>query len=189
MSPKFSLFLASFISLFLELLLIRWVPSQLRVIAYYGNLMLLSSFLGLGCGAMLARRELHLSRFFAPLLCALVVAIAALKGVRFHQGPDEFRFLFTVGTSSTTLPIVVIFALNALLFLPLGEIIGTYFSQITPLQAYAWDLGGAIAGTVPLGCSPISGSRRSSGLPSPLLYLWVFALAVVRWFGMRFSLR
>src|SRR6266542_2259900 len=106
-SPKLSLFLASFISLFLELLLIRWVPSQVRVIAYYGNLMLLSSFLGLGCGAMLARRKLHLIRFFAPLLCALVIAIAALKGIRFHQGPDEFRFLFTVGASSTTLPLVV----------------------------------------------------------------------------------
>jgi len=151
MSPKLSLFLASFLSLFLELLLIRWVPSQLRVIAYYGNLMLLSSFLGLGCGAMLAHRVLHLSRFFAPLLCALVIAIAALKGIRFHQGPDEFRFLFTVGTSSTTVPIVVIFALNALLFLPLGEIIGTYFSQIAPLQAYTWDLGGAITGTVLFG--------------------------------------
>ena len=113
--------------------------------------MLLSSFLGLGCGAMLARRELNLSRFFAPLLCALVIAIAALKGIRFHQGPDEFRFLFTVGTSSTTVPIVVIFALNALLFLPLGEIIGTYFSQIAPLQAYTWDLGGAITGTVLFG--------------------------------------
>jgi hypothetical protein len=167
MSPKLTLFLASFISLFLELLLIRWVPSQVRVIAYYGNLMLLSSFLGLGCGAMLARRKLHLSRFFAPLLCALVIAIAALKGIRFHQGPDEFRFLFTVGTSSTTLPIVVIFALNALLFLPLGEIIGTYFSQIAPCKRIPGTLAVRLPGRYFLGCSPIPGSRRSSGLPSP----------------------
>ena len=117
--PNLYLFLASFLSLFLELLLIRWVPSQVRVIAYYGNLMLLSSFLGLGCGAMLARRGLQLVRFFAPLLCVLVVAVATLSGVKFQQGPDEFRFLFAAGTSSTVLPIITIFALNALLF-PVG---------------------------------------------------------------------
>ena len=145
------LFLASFLSLFLELMLIRWVPSQVRVVAYYGNLMLLSSFLGLGCGAMLARRRLTLSRLFAPLLCALVFMVAALKGVKFQQGPDELRFLFAAGTSSTTLPIVAIFAFNALLFVPLGELIGTYFSRLPPLRAYAWDIGGAITGTVLFG--------------------------------------
>lgn len=146
--PNLYLFLASFLSLFLELLLIRWVPSQVRVIAYYGNLMLLSSFLGLGCGAILARRGLQIVRFFAPLLCVLVVAVATLSGVKFQQGPDEFRFLFAAGTSSTVLPIIAIFALNALLFLPLGELIGTYFSKLAPLRAYAWDIGGAITGTV-----------------------------------------
>ena len=151
MSPKLYLFLASFLSLFLELLLIRWVPSQVRVVAYYGNLMLLSSFLGLGSGALLAKRGLSLSRLFAPFLCGIVVMITALKGVTFQQGPDEFRFLFAAGTSSTTLPILVIFVLNGLLFLPLGEIIGNFFSQIAPLRAYTWDIGGAIAGTVLFG--------------------------------------
>jgi len=151
LAPHGYLFLASFLSLFLELMLIRWVPSQVRVVAYYGNLMLLSSFLGLGCGAMLARRGLMLSRLFAPLLCALVFMVAALKGVKFQQGPDELRFLFAAGTSSTTLPIVAIFALNALLFVPLGELIGIYFSQLPPLRAYAWDIGGAITGTVLFG--------------------------------------
>ena len=151
MAPTLGLFLASFVSLFLELLLIRWVPSQVRVIAYYGNLMLLSSFLGLGCGAMLARRPLNLARFFAPLLLALVIAVTALKGMKFQQGPDEFRFLFAAGTRSTMLPIVALFSLNALLFLPLGEIIGLYFSRLSPLCAYSWDIGGAITGTALFG--------------------------------------
>ena len=151
LAPTLGLFLASFVSLFLELLLIRWVPSQVRVIAYYGNLMLLSSFLGLGCGAMLARRPLNLARFFAPLLLALVIAVTALKGMKFQQGPDEFRFLFAAGTRSTMLPIVALFSLNALLFLPLGEIIGLYFSRLPPLRAYSWDIGGAITGTALFG--------------------------------------
>lgn len=151
LSPNLYLLLASFLSLFVELLLIRWVPSQVRVIAYYGNIMLLSSFLGLGCGAILAQRCLRLTRLFAPLLFVLIVTVAALKGIQFKQGPDEFRFLFAAGTSSTTLPIVSIFALNTLLFLPLGELIGGYFSKVTPLRAYAWDISGAIAGTLLFG--------------------------------------
>ena len=50
------LFLVSFAALFLELMVIRWVPSMVRFVAYYANLMLISSFLGLGIGAMLSRR-------------------------------------------------------------------------------------------------------------------------------------
>ncbi len=174
MSPNLSLFLASFLSLFLELLLIRWVPSQVRVIAYYGNLMLLSSFLGLGCGAMLARRELHFSRFFPPLLSVLVVTVAALKGVRFQQGPDEFRFLFAAGTHSTILPVVAVFSLNALLFLTLGELIGTYLSRITPLRAYAWDLGGAVAGTSLFGWFSYSWFSPLLGFALVMAGFWLY---------------
>ena len=42
------MFALSFTALFLELMVIRWVPSVVRLVAYYANLMLLSSFLGLG---------------------------------------------------------------------------------------------------------------------------------------------
>ncbi|MEI6425180.1 MAG: hypothetical protein WCP55_23425, partial [Lentisphaerota bacterium] len=47
------LFLLSFVALFLELMVIRWAPSVVRMVAYYANLMLISSFLGLGVGAMI----------------------------------------------------------------------------------------------------------------------------------------
>jgi hypothetical protein len=67
------LFFASFLSLFLELLLIRWVPSLVRVVAYYGSLMLISSFLGLGYGAIIAHRRLELHRCFALVLLLLVL--------------------------------------------------------------------------------------------------------------------
>lgn len=149
--PGIRLFLASFLSLFLELLIIRWVPSQIRIVAYYGNLMLISSFLGLGCGMLLARRELSLHRWFGPFLLIFVLFISAIKGIEFHQGPDELRFLFITGTSTTTLPIVLVFVLNALVFVPLGDLIGSFFQRMPPLRAYSWDLGGAIAGTVLFG--------------------------------------
>ena len=51
------LFALSFTALFLELMMIRWTPAVVNFVAYYSNLMLISSFLGLGLGAMLARRS------------------------------------------------------------------------------------------------------------------------------------
>ncbi len=41
------LFCLSFLALFLELMVIRWAPAVVRLIAYYANLILISSFLGL----------------------------------------------------------------------------------------------------------------------------------------------
>lgn len=173
------LFLASFLSLFLELLLIRWVPSLVRVVAYYGNLMLISSFLGLGCGVLVAHRRLGLRKWFAPFLLLLVLFIAAIKGTDFRQGPEELRFLFTTASSTTTLPIISIFVLNALLFVPLGDLIGSYFQRLPPLQAYSWDLAGAIAGTALFGLfsyfwfSPILGCIIVMALYLIYCYGWL----------------
>lgn len=196
--PGWGLFLASFLSLFLELLLIRWVPALVRAVAYYSNLMLLSSFLGLGCGILLSRRGLGIHRWFALFLLLLASFVLAIKGIEFRQGSDELRFLFMEAPSTTTLPIVIIFVLNALLFVPLGDLIGLYFQRIPPLQAYSWDLGGAIAGTAIFGLfsyfwfSPILGCiivmaaylvycrGRLNFLITGVLFLLSLAIAILR---------
>jgi hypothetical protein len=113
--------------------------------------MLLSSFLGLGCGLLLAGRRLDLQQWFAPCFLLLVFFITAIKGINFQQGPDELRFLFKAAPTTTMLPILSIFIFNALVFVPLGDLIGGYFQRLPPLQAYSWDLAGAIAGTLLFG--------------------------------------
>ena len=42
---------ASLLVLFLELVLIRWLPTQVQVVSYFPNLVLIAAFLGLGIGA------------------------------------------------------------------------------------------------------------------------------------------
>src|SRR5689334_12655971 len=121
--PGVGLFFASFISLFLELLLIRWVPSIVRVIAYYGNLMLLSSFLGLGCGLLVSHRYFAVRRWFPAALILFGTFLVMIRELPFQQGPDELRFLFKTGVGTTTLPIAFIFICNALVFVPLGDLI------------------------------------------------------------------
>lgn len=145
--PGTGLFLASLLSLFLELLIIRWAPSQIHLVAYYANLMLISSFLGLGCGSLLACRELGLYRWLGPLLLIFILFVSAIKGVDFQQGPEELRFLFRTAAATTVFPIGFVFVLNALLFVPLGDLIGSYFRRLPSLQAYSLDLAGAITGT------------------------------------------
>jgi hypothetical protein len=66
------LFAISFLALFLELMLLLWVPAVAKIGAYYANLMLISSFLELGMGAMVARRGWRLFLWFP--LSLLVIA-------------------------------------------------------------------------------------------------------------------
>lgn len=113
--------------------------------------MLVSSFLGLGCGVLLARRRLNLYKWFPPALFLLVCFVVVMKGIRFQQGPHELRFLFQTTATPTLLPILIVFVLNTLVFVPLGGLIGSFFQQLAPLRAYAWDIGGAIAGTTVFG--------------------------------------
>ena len=46
----------SFVVLFVELALIRWLAAQVRVLAYFPNVVLIAAFLGLGIGSMRARK-------------------------------------------------------------------------------------------------------------------------------------
>src|SRR5580698_4436100 len=65
---RWQMFALSFTALFLEMMVIRWVPSVVHLVAYYANLMLLSSFLGLGAGAIAAGRRWNLLGWFPAFL-------------------------------------------------------------------------------------------------------------------------
>ena len=49
-SNSADLLLVSFLMLFLEMAMIRWLSTEVRVFAYVNNLMLLTCFLGIGIG-------------------------------------------------------------------------------------------------------------------------------------------
>jgi len=67
------LFCLSCLALFLELMVIRWEPAVVRLIAYYANLMLISSFLGLGVGAIVGKAKKSLFGWLPALLLINVV--------------------------------------------------------------------------------------------------------------------
>ena len=48
--PRWRLFALSAIALFIELALIRWLSAEVRIFAYFKNLILIACFLGFGLG-------------------------------------------------------------------------------------------------------------------------------------------
>src|SRR5688572_6774024 len=80
--PGLDLLAASFAVLFLELALIRWLPVRVRVAGYFPNLILLGAFLGLGVGALVARRRSLLWMWPGAALVLVLVAWA-LSGIAF----------------------------------------------------------------------------------------------------------
>jgi len=62
------IFLSSFLVLFLEVALIRWLPSQIRLLSYFSNFILLAAFLGIGIGALLGRLRRSLFAWY-PCCC------------------------------------------------------------------------------------------------------------------------
>src|SRR5262245_7200612 len=73
-----ALFVSSFLVLFLETTLIRWMLAYVRLLAYFSNFILLASFLGIGLGCLLAACGWPLIVWFPLLLLALVAAVDRL---------------------------------------------------------------------------------------------------------------
>lgn len=146
------LFCLSFIALFLELMFIRWAPSVVRLVAYYANLMLISSFLGLGLGALLSQRNLRLFNGF-PLVLLINIAFFWFCSQYLLLSGNEVEYRFFVNSPKLLnyLTLIAIFIANTIVFIPIGERIGQCFGQLPPLKAYSWDLGGSLAGTLCFG--------------------------------------
>src|SRR5580698_4186656 len=148
---KGEMFALSFTALFLEMMVIRWVPSVVHLVAYYANLMLLSSFLGLGAGAMASGRKWNLLGWFPVFLAVDIGMLLTDHNTVLGSSASEVHFFALPPSMSNAFVLVRIFAVNALLFVPLGQRMGDLFNLVPRLTAYAWDLAGSLAGTLCFG--------------------------------------
>ncbi|HUJ28588.1 MAG TPA: hypothetical protein VLW85_21345 [Myxococcales bacterium] len=158
MNPAAELALISFAVLFQELVLIRWVPSALRVLAYFPNVILLSAFLGLGIGCLRAGKR-SLFALWPVSLLAITAAAIALSRVAFTQeAPTEHLWLLyaDLGPNAPVVrdvrpPIVLAFLVGTLSFVAPGQLLAERLESFTrkgrPLTGYAWDLAGSLLGT------------------------------------------
>jgi SAM-dependent methyltransferase len=161
--------------LFVELLLIRWIPSEVRYIGFFSNFLLMASFLGIGIGLLLGRRrDFDTVAVFPILLLAVVALISKLQlNVQVHDTNELFFGLAesqAADVNFLVLPIVfgLVTALMAALAMPLGPLL----RSMPPLQAYAWDITGSMLGIA--GFTALS----AAGTP-PILWFGVASALVV----------
>ena len=143
------LFLTSATLLFVEILVIRWIPANVKYVGFFSNFLLMASFLGIGVGILLGRRGLRLILSpFAPLLLATVVIVyRAQLNVQARDAGEIFFGLYASNSADVNfvvlpLLIVLVTALMASLALPLGPLL----RSMPPLRAYAIDIAGSMLG-------------------------------------------
>jgi len=145
------LFLISFLVLFLEVALIRWMPAYVRLLSYFSNFILLASFLGIGVGCLLTRTR-PLLPWFAAVQTLVIGAVYFLR-LEIHV-PSSTSIYFTSGTSAQVIPIEssmllpLLFIVVAILFVTLAQTLGQAMEQGRPLVAYSVNLAGSLAGVI-----------------------------------------
>ena len=145
-----ALFVSSFLVLFLETALIRWMPAYVRLLAYFSNFILLASFLGIGVGCLLAGRRRNLFAWFPLIQLAVIVAVDRL---RLEVAlPSTSTIYFSSGTAEpvvsveSTLLLPLLFTTVAALFVTLAQRMGRELTGRPPLRAYVINLLGSLAG-------------------------------------------
>lgn len=151
------LILISILGLFLELLMIRWMSSEVRIFAFLKNYMLVSCFLGFGLGCFLCRKRINLIALAAPLLTLvfliqfpwqplrdLISALPSYLGVASEVNSMgipavPFSGLALLALGAAVAITVPLFILNAMVFVPIGQMVGGYLEK-APRGIFAYSV-------------------------------------------------
>ena len=185
LGPTALLFVISVVGLYLELLLIRWVSTEIRIFAYLQNTVLVVCFLGLGMGCWDCRKPFVLRQILVPLL--ILVGLLAIPTTRIFLGPTISKMLsaggFVIWGSdeadglmrfvSLVLGMILTFGLVILLwkiFVPVGRLLGSLMNDHpNPIKAYSVNVAGSLVGIW------LFVASSALDLP-PLVWFGVFAL-------------
>jgi spermine/spermidine synthase len=143
------LVLASFLMLFVELALIRWTAANDIYLAHLTNFVLLASFLGIGIGFLLAKRERDLFPYGSVALAVLVGFLLACP-VQTVDGPHGWMPGGALGMPALPrwVSLSTVFLLTVATLACLGQEVGRTFSRFPALEAYRLDVLGSLAGIV-----------------------------------------
>lgn len=152
-ASAFRLAAYSFLILFFELALIRYLPATVRVFSYYINFVLMATFVGMGAGLLGARHVRWLRWSLPPLCLAILVLTRMFANVLVRVPEDSSEFLWAIYDASPAvkqlgmLPTVsILFAVAAVFFVPLGAMVGEEFRRFPALLAYSIDILGSLSG-------------------------------------------
>ncbi len=150
--------LTTFGILALELALIRWASGQVRILAYFNNLILIACFLGMGLGLAAGRRRPGLVHVTLPALALLAVPFAFAEPLHLVSlsFPDPAVYLWGAETTAGSVGaflrsyaiILALFGGIVAVFVCAGAALGVLFALREDLSAYSADLVGSLLGIV-----------------------------------------
>lgn len=178
-----SLFLISFLSLFGELVFIRYVPSNIYLLSYYKNAVLIAVFLGLGAGFLTSNgRRSYIE--YIPLatlliICAVIYFNDYLRIDLDYASKDESIWPeFWANTRARGVPLFGVLAVSylviALYFVPIGQEVMRMMRPFRPLKAYSINIAGSLAGIVLF-------SAAGWLWTTPLVWFAVFLIPILWW--------
>src|SRR5579884_1199291 len=107
---KWRLVVLSFVMLFVELALIRWLGSNVVYLSYFSNFVLLGSFLGIGVGFLRGRAAADLFPWAGVALAVLVIFVSVFPVEVDRSGSELIYFGATNAASGLpmwlTLPVI-----------------------------------------------------------------------------------
>jgi SAM-dependent methyltransferase len=160
------LFLASFVALYFELIVIRYLSTEIRVFAYLKNLALVASFFGIGLGMLHESPPKVMKRFFPLIAAALLLLITFASTLHLtHLAAPAFDYTMLgdqpVGPSNhwifawnVMIILIYIIVVPGIMYLVvafftvLGGFVGEQLKLIPPLQGYGVNLAGSLAGII-----------------------------------------
>jgi spermidine synthase len=159
------LFVVSFAGLFIEVMLIRWVGTEVRIFAYFQNLALIACFLGFGLGCYWSGRQKNLLFSLAAMTGLVALVKAPFAGweeflrilssllslspdsVFWGSGgyPGGLTYVLLFGGSVAVVAILLLLLVGVMV--PIGQWVGFFLDTAqNPVSAYSVNLLGSIAG-------------------------------------------
>ncbi len=201
-SEKSKMFIVSVAALYAELVLIRWIGTEVRLFAFVQNLALVTCFLGFGIGCLQSGNKsqpLTNSLFYICMINILIsITYLPIPGAKWAAANWFSEFLALSSDSAlwsfaadlpkltvAALSVLCLVAMTAFLWLiaatmmPFGRLIGECFdASPNPLRAYTVNLLGSLLGTwLLLGLSVIGASPN----------WWLLVLFLLVLFGIQTS--
>ena len=159
-----AIFLISVLGLFLEMLLIRWIGTEVRIFAYLQNTILVACFLGLGLGCFSCRQPHTIRQMLIPLaILVLLLAIPVSRRVLGSAsellsvlgdpviwgevgGANLWKTVLFVTAGLAVTYFVLILVLD--IFVPLGRFLGQLMDDYPKIiPAYSANVAGSLLGT------------------------------------------
>lgn len=156
------LMIFSILGMFFEMMMIRWVSSEIRIFAFFKNFVLVACFFGFGLGCYFSKRRVNLIALFMPLLllCLLIqipwaplrTLVSTLPGLLGSSTEVQIWGIPSMpadwpSMTAAILVTVPIFGLLVFCFVPFGQLVGRLLENATAgIRAYSINVLAGLVG-------------------------------------------